>query len=211
MHILNLDECDNIIKYNRNISDFVDNIKLPDYVYGKFINNKDNILKYLHMCSNNTELLNIWNVDHSTLSAIYSLYLAIIMNKNSLIIQNKAFACEEIILLIKFIYKKLPNTIGSCNISEIVSSNKRFIRFKNGCYILAYSPTQSSNDIRGFYLNTIIVNNIQKFNINSLYDVFEFIELYKNNQQCILHSNAISIEILFKYKNFYTTIVDDVY
>ena len=142
---------------------------------------------------------------------IYSLYLAIIMNKNSLIIENKTFACEEIIYLIKFIYKRLPNTIGSCNIPEIVSSNKHFIRFKNGCYILSYSPTQDSNATRGFYFNTIIVNDMQKFNMNSLHDVFEFIKLYKNNQQCILHSTEISIEILLKYKHFYKTVVDAVY
>ena len=212
MHILNLDECDNIlINDNRTLSDFVDNIKLPDYVNGKFINNKDNILKYLYMCSNNNKLLNIWNVDHNTLSAVYSLYSAIMINKNSLIIENKTFACEEIIYLIKFIYKRLPNIIGSCNIPEIVSSNKHFIRFKNGCYILSYSPTQDSNATRGFYFNTIIVNDMQKFNMNSLHDVFEFIKLYKNNQQCILHSTEISIEILLKYKHFYKTVVDDVY
>lgn len=218
MHILNLDECDNIlINDNSNISDFVDNIKIPDYIklsdyaHGNFINNKDNILKYLYMCSNNTKLLNIWNVDHNTLSAAYSLYSAIMMNKNSLIIQSRGFMCEEIIFLIKFIYKRLPHIIGSCNIPEIVSSNKHFIRFKNGCYILAYSPSQDSNDIRGFCFNTIIVNDMQKFNMNSLYYVFEFIELYTNNQQIILHSNEFSPEILLKYKNFYKTVVDDVY
>ena len=123
-----------------------------------------------------------------------------ILAESSNIEENKVFIQFTLDL------KKVIN-----NIPEIVSSNKHFIRFKNGCYILSYSPTQDSNATRGFYFNTIIVNDMQKFNMNSLHDVFEFIKLYKNNQQCILHSTEISIEILLKYKHFYKTVVDDVY